>query len=271
MILVNLICGLGNQLFIAVAGYIAGMYFNCPVLLQKERDNDHNIHKHDYRKTILKHFGTPIDHQILPRSMFWHNDFTPWTPSQLKGCSLPVLLNGYYQHVDHILVIEEDIRNRILSGLQDIVPSIHHKYSHLHPNTTAFLHIRRGDYVPKSDIHYLQPISYYTEAYKQLCEKRGTPPEKLLIFSNDSAWVKEQTEIMSLPGAELITSDDELECMVLMSMYCHAGAICANSTFSWWGAFLGSHAVGSPIFVPERWIRGGNGKLFPDSWNIVKT
>jgi hypothetical protein len=270
MILVNLIGGLGNQLFIAVAGYIAGQYFQQPVLLQSETDNAHNIYKHDYRKTILKYFGKPIDHQILPRSIFWHNDFTPWTPSQLEGYIQPVLLNGYYQHVEHILVIEEDIRNRILLGLQEIVSSIHHKYSHLNPTNTAFLHIRRGDYVAKSDIHYLQPISYYTEAYTQLCQKRGTPPEKLLMFSDDCAWVK-TTSLIDLPGAELITSDDELECLVLMSMYCHAGAICANSTFSWWGAFLGSHAIGSPIFVPERWIKGGNGKLFPDSWNIVKT
>ena len=58
--------------------------------------------------------------------------------------------------------------------------------------------------------------------------------------------------------------------LALMSL-CKAGAICANSTFSWWGAFLGAHGVRAPVFVPERWIGGDKlpVALFPDEWHVV--
>ena len=48
---------------------------------------------------------------------------------------------------------------------------------------------------------------------------------------------------------------------------CHAGAICANSSFSWWGAFLGAYEKRNLVFIPRDWIRNCKVDcLFPDEW-----
>ena len=64
----------------------------------------------------------------------------------------------------------------------------------------------------------------------------------------------------------MIESIDELYCLAFMSL-CLGGAICANSTFSWWGAFLGTYGKRNPIFVPRLWskVYNTNG-LYPDEW-----
>lgn len=50
---------------------------------------------------------------------------------------------------------------------------------------------------------------------------------------------------------------------------CYSGAICANSTFSWWGAFLGAYSQRNPVFVPRNWIREKIWNLFPEEWIII--
>jgi hypothetical protein len=63
---------------------------------------------------------------------------------------------------------------------------------------------------------------------------------------------------------------DELESLALMSL-CRKGAICANSTFSWWGAFLGTYGERAPVYVPEKWISDPPiVSLFPPEWIILK-
>ena len=88
---------------------------------------------------------------------------------------------------------------------------------------------------------------------------------KYVIVSNDIPWVKEQ-EYFQDPIFEVYESDDELETMALMTK-CTSGAICANSTFSWWGAFLGAYALNNPVIIPKKWVRGRDlPDLFPQEW-----
>jgi hypothetical protein len=52
---------------------------------------------------------------------------------------------------------------------------------------------------------------------------------------------------------------------------CKKGAICANSSFSWWGAFLGAYENRAPIFVPHLWMHECRiDSLFPEEWTIVE-
>ena len=52
---------------------------------------------------------------------------------------------------------------------------------------------------------------------------------------------------------------------------CKGGAICSNSTFCWWGAFLGTYEKRNPVFVPKKWIsvKDDMSNLFPSEWIII--
>ena len=93
---------------------------------------------------------------------------------------------------------------------------------------------------------------------------------KIYLLSDDIEWVKSQELFNDRNFFEPFECEDELTSLTFMSM-CKSGAICANSTFSWWGAFLGSYEKRSPIFVPEKWmLTTSEIKLFPKEWNIIK-
>ena len=113
-VLPNLIGGLGNQLFIASAAYVVGKLHNSPVYLCNESENAHNVSKHDYRDSVLKEFGIKLNSKIssikcLGINEYWHNDFMPWNPQEI---SVPVILRGYYQHITHIEMFEDEINGK---------------------------------------------------------------------------------------------------------------------------------------------------------------
>jgi hypothetical protein len=263
----NLIGGLGNQLFIASAAYAVGKFHNSPVYLCNESENSHNIFKHDYRDTVLKGFGEKIKKPLHEfkgtMNEYCHPDFKPWNPQDL---SPPIILYGYYQHITHIEIYEDEIRSIVLDGLEGHRSQLKDSCSAIDFTETAFIHVRRGDYVEKSDFHFLQPITYYQKAVAHIQSKAKKPIRSYLIFSDDPEWIEQNSFFKGLDGAIVVREPDELACLALMSL-CEGGAICANSTFSWWGAFLCKQSI--PICVPERWINANVVHLIPDGWTIL--
>lgn len=130
------------------------------------------------------------------------------------------------------------------------------------------LHVRRGDYVsdPKTR-GILGPCSldYYRSAVCYVAERVATP--KFFVFSDDIAWARDHLDI-DFPchyidhnrGAESYND------MRLMSLCRHH--ILANSSFSWWGAWLNPSA-GKIVVAPKRWFAGGERRvddLIPQAW-----
>lgn len=116
------------------------------------------------------------------------------------------------------------------------------------------VHIRRGDF--KSHGRLL-PLSYYEEALQKV--GGGTP----VIFSDDVDWSRRQSIFR---GAYFVEGNPDWADLALMTMC--AQHICANSTFSWWGAYLSKNA--SPI-VP--WLEGAlpeHFRLVPDGWREIE-
>ena len=175
--------------------------------------------------------------------------FSAWNPA---GVEPGTVLQSYFQYYPAIRPYEDELRALFLRGLQQYMPT--RDYS-----TTAFLHIRRGDYLQKPDFHYIQPLEYYMKAVALL-----PSVSKILVVSDDIAWVESQ-EYWKDAKFEIYRSRNELETLAVMSQ-CKAGAICANSTFSWWGAFLGAHSVRQPVIVPAKWIALPIVSLFPEGW-----
>ncbi len=118
------------------------------------------------------------------------------------------------------------------------------------------LHVRRGDYVGNTFYVDLTQTDYYQKAMTEF------PGRKFLVFSDNIKWCKEQEIFKDCDFSEGRT---ELEDLNLM-MTC-MGHILANSTFSWWGAWLGKGKVVAPSVTnwyndgiertvcPKNWIR----------------
>jgi len=130
------------------------------------------------------------------------------------------------------------------------------------------LHVRRGDYAknPKTNAtHGLCSLDYYQAAIQYVTDRVEQP--YFFIFSDDIAWVKDNLK-MDFPcqyvdhnqGAESYND------MRLMSLCQHH--IIANSSFSWWGAWLNPRPE-KIVVAPQRWFANGIGTndLIPDAWS----
>jgi len=259
---VQLLGGLGNQLFQYAAAKTVHQNSGGNLLLNKELNNAHNTNGHNYVKELFTD-ATEVDISIHADWVFesqgikvynQENGFEAWNPNNVSS---PCLLKGYFQYYPAIQAVIPQMRKLLLHNLGVMKLNPDH----------AFLHVRRGDYVKKSDFHYLQGEGYYREAYAQLCTQRGNNghPEKLLIFSDDIKWCKSQSWLYAFPGVEFVEEEDELKSLSRM-ISCMGGAIIANSTFSWWAAVLSDTPY---VVYPKKWIAQKVENLFPLNWRSV--
>jgi hypothetical protein len=265
--------GLGNQLFILIASFIAHKIHNCPLYIFDNPlpNNKHNKNNFNYNETIFKYFGIHIPYTLdnALRNFLLHggyhihnmthdNGFKRWNPDSMPPGTIT---SSYYQYYPTMQPYEKEIRELMLKGLNE------HANKHILHSTesSAFLHIRRGDYLNNPNMHYIQSLEYYQSAINILLSKKNIT--KIYIFSDDIEWVR-SISLFQKPLFELVNSDDELYSLHLMSQ-CKGGAICANSTFSWWGAFLGAYSERNPVIIPQKWIALQVESLFPEDWIII--
>ncbi len=131
------------------------------------------------------------------------------------------------------------------------------------------VHIRRGDYLDAGAIHVhgLCSADYYARAEAHIREAAGlTEPPHLYLFSDDSAWVRENYRTDSPFTVVDLNDADHGHCDIHLMSCCHH-AITANSSFSWWGAWLNSRE-GKVVVAPKQWFADGRDTpgLIPDSW-----
>ena len=129
------------------------------------------------------------------------------------------------------------------------------------------LHIRRGDYVSDSKNHNIMSVcdlEYYRLAINYIATQVEQPV--FYLFSDDMAWVK-QSLPMEFPCVyvEHNSGAESYKDMQLMSLCRHH--IIANSSFSWWGAWLNAKPE-KIVIAPKHWFRNGNddADLIPDEW-----
>ncbi|MBI3482318.1 MAG: alpha-1,2-fucosyltransferase, partial [Bacteroidetes bacterium] len=115
------------------------------------------------------------------------------------------------------------------------------------------IHVRRGDYVANpvyQSFFGALPLTYYQVAVSEMKSKVANP--KFFIFSDDVSWC--QQNFAFIPDAKFIAHKASVkasEDLVLMSTCRHQ--IIANSTYSWWGAWLNTN-VGKVVIAPKQWF-----------------
>lgn len=134
---------------------------------------------------------------------------------------------------------------------------------------TASVHVRRGDYLLIDAYQGICTPDYYRNAIAILKKKYGV--SHLMFFSNDIEWVKETfADEIGQSDALFIDWNSGAESyrdMQLMSL-CHHNII-ANSSFSWWGAFLNSHKD-KVVIAPSQWANNyHDAPIIPNSWTKI--
>lgn len=130
------------------------------------------------------------------------------------------------------------------------------------------VHIRRGDYC-STDAGTICNKNYYNDALEYIFEH--AKPTSLLVFSDDIKWCKESAVFLGSVNVPVYYVDwnvkqDSWQDMALMSK-CSANII-ANSTFSWWGAWLNS-SENKVVIAPDPWSKPSNGSYYKYDFSDV--
>ena len=112
------------------------------------------------------------------------------------------------------------------------------------------LHIRRGDFLINSQNHHNQSLDYYKKALK-----RFHPQRQVVIFSDDPDWCSDQK--LFAPDRFLISDDTGPYHDLYLMTQC-SDFIIANSSFSWWGAWLANKGE---VIAPKKWFGPNNAHL----------
>jgi hypothetical protein len=254
--------GIGNQLFqycagLALMAELGGELWLTPI--------KHNTHSgRDYRQSLYKR-GKAIGPDGVPQRPLLEkmqmNGFEPWHPSIYKNIP-SIALEGYYQYLPAITSQISLVRDDIFHRLSHVRTALRQEYKLHNPRQTAFIHIRRGDYLTADPNRFWAHGKEYFVPAIEAIKQRIPGHRRWLVLSDDIAWCKQQEWLSSF---EFIEEPDELYGLMIMSM-CEGGAVISNSTYSWWGAMLGCAAAGAPVAYPSKWIGEEKAELFLRNW-----
>lgn len=291
MVVVQLTGGLGNQLFQYATAKALSIHHNTELLLdvsayhRKELPDlevPRNFELYNFAGVVEKLIqASEIQNEkqfsflkerkiekILPnykrqvyKEPFYHFDANFFRCKQqvfLKGgWQSPKYFNNYADNIKSILQLKETTYNKIKP-----------KALTLENTTTVAVHIRRADYLRKPVIlewHGVLGKEYYAKAFEVL--SKHTNIDKVLYFSDDPEWVAK--ELVSLMPGEIVSNEVSFtpyEDFYLMQHCTHN--IIANSSFSWWAAWLNPNPD-KIVVAPQRWFNKAplNTKdVYPEGW-----
>ncbi|MEE9339090.1 MAG: alpha-1,2-fucosyltransferase [Methylococcaceae bacterium] len=175
--------------------------------------------------------------------------------------------DGYWQNEIYFKDYRKDLIN--LFSITSTSSDTKEYLQKISTTESVSLHVRRGDYVANlhtKNVHGLCDIPYYRDSYEMISRKVNKP--HFFIFSDDLAWAKENLKFVApLTFIEFDDAATDNEEVFLMSQ-CHHNII-ANSSFSWWGAWLNQHE-NQVVAAPRHWFADKLRKtssLTPKSWN----
>ena len=289
MIITQLVGGLGNQMFQYAAGralaHRTGLdfkidissyenyklhygfelqkIFNCHCVLAKRSDIRRVL---GWQSPLLfrRFFIMPGMKDFRCKQLVVEPHFEYWRGiNELKE---RCYLNGYWQSEKYFVDVAKEIRNDFTFK----IPMNYKNFelaNQIKKVNAVSLHVRRGDYVNNQknrSIHGLCSIEYYSAAIKYLSKRLKRP--YFFVFSDDIEWVKRSLKI-NHPCLYIYhnVGKESYNDMRLMSMCKHH--IIANSSFSWWGAWL-NPSSDKIVISPSQWFakKTDTKDLIPTGW-----
>lgn len=225
-----------------------------------------------YEKTWAIEGNFPAEHFSIPQERLVDQYALPrYSEGGRFHYELPpdgdYFMDGYFQSLKYFRLSQKLIRTLFECPYAE---KIKWKYRDLLEKSTCAVHVRRGDYLTLSDYHYNLELEYYETSMRKM--KLLNPSVHFVCFSDDIEWCKENVK------ADTFIQDDSktrtFTELHLMS-YCKHFII-ANSSYSWWSSYLGTHREKMIIAPPQsKWFGVKNKHkivtdLYLDSWLYEK-
>jgi hypothetical protein len=182
-----------------------------------------------------------------------------------------LLLKGYWQQEQYFAPITSILRKEFTFKQE---PDAANKTmsEHIQTAQAISLHVRRGDYVndPRiTNAHGLTPITYYQQALEKITATVNNP--HIFVFSDDVDWVRHNLAFdYPVTYVDFNQAEKDYEDLRLMSLCKHH--VINNSSFSWWGAWLGNHPD-QIVVAPSQWMRQPDihaSQVVPVHWHIIE-
>ncbi|WP_337796381.1 alpha-1,2-fucosyltransferase [Agrobacterium rubi] len=284
MIITRIVGGLGNQMFQYAAGRALSLASGQPLKLDLTE-----MQRYKLRPLQLDQFniqGDVAGDQDLPvkqrKSLFGRMvtsfknrnripqviEKKPGFDRDILDIRGPVHLSGYWQSEKYFDAYADMIRKDF--SLREPFSAQRQKTLDLMQEAEfpISVHVRRGDYVTNptaNAIHGTCEPEWYADAMQKMAARFGSP--SFVVFSDDPDWARQNLKpVGPMVFVEPQTDGRDGEDIHLMAA-CHSHII-ANSTFSWWGAWLNPRAD-KHVVAPAQWFRSevhNNRDLVPDEW-----
>lgn len=282
MIVVRLKGGLGNQMFQYALGRVLSLKNNSELLLDTTFFNQNfpanalreynlksfNIHARVANKSEIPIVYRNFNNRFAIKIIFLIKKILG-TKGVEKGFKFDknllelkgsIFLDGYFQSYKYFDAYKEIIKKDFILNNQS--DEFKNKVIEIENQNSVCMHVRRGDYVGNK-MHEVADLSYYKKSLSILSEKIKI--EKICIFSDEIKWCKENFKfdgdyVFMERGAS------DVEDLILMSSCKHF--ILANSSFSWWSAWLASNP-NKIIVCPKQWFGDSTidtSDLIPSKW-----
>lgn len=228
---------LGNQLFQIAATASHALACNTQPI----------FNRWDYRHYFLNQINDPLDPEVMfvngaKHNLIAHTQFgyKP-IPQGQNLCLFGYFQSSRYFHpqtVEWLVKPSAETMRLVRDAGKDLI----------HRTNTVAIHVRRGDYLEKQQYHPVQPIEYYQKAMETAEKALGNC--FFLVFSDDPEWCNAN---FSHKNLEILNKNQDIVDLFLMAQCQHH--IIANSSFSWWGAWLRRlfNSTNHLVVAPKEW------------------
>ncbi|MBC7914366.1 MAG: alpha-1,2-fucosyltransferase [Pyrinomonadaceae bacterium] len=168
---------------------------------------------------------------------------------------------GYWQNEQYFKSIKTQLLKEFTFKSDLKGKNLEHKNSISNSNSIA-IHVRRGDYINHPFLGNICDLGYYQQSIQTISERVENP--HFYVFSNDIVWCRENIKADTITYVDENIKQNSFIDMQLMSLCKHQ--IIANSSFSWWAAWLNPN-TGKIVIAPRKWINlESDIDILPQDW-----